>query len=434
MTTEQNYPFLQSLRINHVRHLKDIDIEIDTKRPRHLILTGPNGCGKTSVLQCLKDYLQGIPQKHVSKLHTIQKWHETIAKNQNYIKELTNQLVNTADETQHAPLQDKIRHSNQTIGTVNELLNDGEKIVPRMSELTQLKSRHHRGEFLIAFFDAKRTASIQAVSGVKKMSLQKVSPIDVDSGHGRSLASQFLQYLVNQVNRAAMLHQKGDAEGEQDIEQWFAQLTERFRWLFNNQTLELKYDIDEMDYWICMDGREPFRFVDQLSDGYSAAIHIIAELLLRMEAVSRGDYSIPGIVLIDEIETHLHIELQKQILPFLTDFFPNIQFVVTTHSPFVLTSLPDSVIFDLDKQKRQEYMAPLSASTVVEDYFESDLYSAESKRMIERFGELVKRSTLTDTENRELEELKRQLDVLNYDDAPALVAYYQNLRAMESAQ
>lgn len=39
--------------------------------------------------------------------------------------------------------------------------------------------------------------------------------------------------------------------------------------------------------------------------------------------------------LVDEIETHLHVDLQKKVLPFLISFFPKIQFIVTTHSPFV---------------------------------------------------------------------------------------------------
>jgi len=117
-------------------------------------------------------------------------------------------------------------------------------------------------------------------------------------------------------------------------------------------------------------GREPFRLVDnQLSDGFSSVLQLVSELLLRMEAVTAGSYEVPGIVLIDEIETHLHIKLQKAILPFLTDFFPNIQFIVTTHSPFVLTSLNDAVVFDLESKSRWENMAPMSASTVVEEYF-----------------------------------------------------------------
>lgn len=57
-----------------------------------------------------------------------------------------------------------------------------------------------------------------------------------------------------------------------------------------------------------------------------------------------------GIVLIDEIETHLHLELQKEILPFLTKLYPNIQFIVSTHSPFILSSVDNAVVFDLENK------------------------------------------------------------------------------------
>lgn len=60
-------------------------------------------------------------------------------------------------------------------------------------------------------------------------------------------------------------------------------------------------------------------------------------------------FNLPGIVLVDEIETHLHLELQKNIMPLLTAIFPNIQFIVTSHSPFILNSLKDVVIYDLEK-------------------------------------------------------------------------------------
>ena len=45
-------------------------------------------------------------------------------------------------------------------------------------------------------------------------------------------------------------------------------------------------------------------------------------------------YDLGGVVLIDEIETHLHLALQLKIMPILIHLFPNIQFIVTTHSPF----------------------------------------------------------------------------------------------------
>ena len=59
--------------------------------------------------------------------------------------------------------------------------------------------------------------------------------------------------------------------------------------------------------------------------------------------------TLEGIVLIDEIETHLHLELQRSILPFLTEMFPNLQFIVTTHSPFVASGLENVVVYEPEK-------------------------------------------------------------------------------------
>ena len=63
------------------------------------------------------------------------------------------------------------------------------------------------------------------------------------------------------------------------------------------------------------------------------------------------DYTLPGIAFIDELETHMHISMQKMVLGFLTKMFPNVQFIVTTHSPFVITSLENAVVFDLSKRE-----------------------------------------------------------------------------------
>ena len=98
-----------------------------------------------------------------------------------------------------------------------------------------------------------------------------------------------------------------------------------------------------------MDGREPFDF-NTLSSGYAAILDIVVDLIIRMEKqLNRSfDFTISGIVLIDEIETHLHLELQKNIMKLLTTVFPNIQFVVSSHSPFILNSLDNVIIYDLE--------------------------------------------------------------------------------------
>ncbi len=56
-------------------------------------------------------------------------------------------------------------------------------------------------------------------------------------------------------------------------------------------------------------------------------------------------------MLIDEPEMHLHVALQKRVLPLLTEVFKNIQFVVATHSPYVLNSVKDMMVFDIETQR-----------------------------------------------------------------------------------
>lgn len=110
------------------------------------------------------------------------------------------------------------------------------------------------------------------------------------------------------------------------------------------------FDEDTFKFSIAMDGREPFDF-NTLSSGYAAILDIVADLIIRMEKqINRSfDFNIPGVVLIDEIETHLHLELQKNIMKLLITVFPNMQFIVSSHSPFILNCLDNVVIYDLEK-------------------------------------------------------------------------------------
>ncbi len=79
------------------------------------------------------------------------------------------------------------------------------------------------------------------------------------------------------------------------------------------------------------------------------------DLFLRVEVIRKNvsdfSYNPCGIVLIDEPETHLHLSLQYQVLPTLTTLFPNIQFIVATHSPAVISSIKNITVFDLSSKE-----------------------------------------------------------------------------------
>ena len=108
-------------------------------------------------------------------------------------------------------------------------------------------------------------------------------------------------------------------------------------------------DVDnEHHYQIC-----PSIF--QLSSGELALISIFGEILHQADNNENNMplEKIKGIVVIDEIEKHLHITLQKEILPKMFALFPNVQFIVSSHSPFLNMGLAAELsgkhmIFDLD--------------------------------------------------------------------------------------
>ncbi|WP_440953856.1 AAA family ATPase [Methanosarcina sp. Mfa9] len=92
---------------------------------------------------------------------------------------------------------------------------------------------------------------------------------------------------------------------------------------------------------------KPFT-VNQLSDGEKCLIALIGDLARRLailNPVSANPLEGSGIVLIDEIDLHLHPKWQRMVIPQLLDVFPNCQFIISTHSPNVITHVQHENLF-----------------------------------------------------------------------------------------
>lgn len=94
--------------------------------------------------------------------------------------------------------------------------------------------------------------------------------------------------------------------------------------------------------------------VNQLSDGEKCIIAMVSDLARRM-AIANPTLANPlegnGIILIDEIDLHLHPTWQRMIVPRLVEVFPNCQFILSTHSPHVLTHVKPENIFILHRKQ-----------------------------------------------------------------------------------
>ncbi|KJU83134.1 ATPase AAA [Candidatus Magnetobacterium bavaricum] len=344
MTDEDIY--ITRVNIHSVRHLKDIEIPLSEIERKHLIFTGINGSGKTSVLEAIKEYLDS--------------------------------------------------HKERSVLTDNSRI---ELFFNLKIYYSSYYTLYHTGNHILAFFNAKRKAELIQPNGIKKVDLKKLYSFNDKA------SSEFIQHIVNlQVDR--LFAEKGnEIETVNKIDNWFEMFEQSLKYLFEDNEVKLEFDIKNYDYNIVKKGREKFTF-NQLSDGYSAIFDIVSELIMRMESYRTKSYDIQGIVLIDEIETHLHVSLQKKILPFLTSFFPKVQFIVTTHSPFVLSSIENAVICDLQNNIIASDFSGYSYDGIIESYFDIDKYSQDIKDKIEEYERLALAETLTEEEEGRMIELR----------------------------
>jgi predicted ATP-binding protein involved in virulence len=100
--------------------------------------------------------------------------------------------------------------------------------------------------------------------------------------------------------------------------------------------------------------------VDQLSDGEKCLLAMAGDLGRRLALANPSPadpLSAAAVVLIDEIELHLHPGWQRMVVERLRQTFPNCQFILTTHSPQVLSQVPAESVILLDRFKRAELPA-----------------------------------------------------------------------------
>ena len=115
--------------------------------------------------------------------------------------------------------------------------------------------------------------------------------------------------------------------------------------------------------------------LSQLSDGERSFLAMICDLGRRLTLANpliENPLDGAGVVLIDELELHLHPKWQREVTEKLRTTFPNIQFIATTHSPFVIQALRPGELINLDPEEFGEY-ADKSIEDIAENVMGVDL-------------------------------------------------------------
>ncbi len=359
--------FITNIQVNHLYHLSGFSIPVNDDSYPHLIITGRNGSGKTVLLNALADFLDTIKDDKSLDFLRYDKWLE---ESKSFLKEAENSEDRMRSEQNIEYFEKRIK---EIYGKVNLTFRSVENLI----------SDYQKGDFIITLYKADRKSRMKEPKNPTK-------PDYRIKGESRAtLTDQFLNFLSDLKIQEALARNEGQMEDADGIAAWFVDFEGLLRQIYQDDELALEFNYRDYSFRINTEGKS-FKFTE-MSDGFAATLDIIADLILKMQT---GDslvraYMKKGIVLIDEVETHLHLELQRTIMPLLTNIFPNIQFIVTTHSPFVLNSMNNAVAFDLERREIISDLTDYSYESLAEGYFGVRTDSSYAEMQLDRLEHLL---------------------------------------------
>lgn len=305
-----------------------LDIKIGNK---NLIITGRNGSGKTHFLTELFKTIKEILTSHQTDSHEYKL---------NRIETLTKLLKNEVTKN------DRYYNLKSELDTFKAAVSfEKTRIIPSIPELSDYLSKTQEQSAVTLFFEANRKAEIAVADAARGIDSEK--KIYKSQMSNTKIGSSLEKHLVNLKGRSAhaFTYEK-DSNTSLAIESWFLEFEKNLKFLMEDDTTKLEYNPNTFKFIIQRKGMIDSDF-QTLSSGYASIFDIYSELLMRAEYLDLPPDNISGLVFIDEIEAHLHVSLQRLILPFFEHSFPNIQFIITTHSPFILTSVDNAVMYDI---------------------------------------------------------------------------------------
>ncbi len=342
---------ISSITIKNFRLYKDVSIIFDKKLS---VIIGKNGVGKSGVLDAvsiaLGSYLAGFDDISVSgisqddvRLMTFQTGSSIETQKQYPVEIQASALINELDGENRALTWKRslVREGGRT------LIQDAMPVTRYASALQEQISRQNKDLILpvIAYYGTGRLyrhkKSSQASSGRFNRVLGYSNCLDAASDD-KSFWKWFKRMSDIEFQRREKVPEF------EVVKQAMGKCYRGYAAKEDQKTeipkFEYMADSGEFEILYYEDGRMvrlPFRM---LSDGVRVTVSMVADIAYRMAMLNpdlqeRITEETPGIVLIDEIDMHLHPAWQKRIIDDLRYIFPKVQFIVTTHSPSVLANI-----------------------------------------------------------------------------------------------
>lgn len=392
---------LENVVLDNFRAIEHAKLDLQGKST---IIFGINGTGKSSVLRAIDllfaNIINGIVnRKELKQNYTIQLEDIQYGKKETKISA----LINLADEN---------------IEYYREMVRNTGKRNQNITSLKKIADIFHR-QYITD--EEQGNIAIFANYGTNRLVLD--IPLRIRTHHTFDIYSSFEKAIENKIDFRTFFEwyrSQEDYENEHKIETGDLHYQDRALKAVRTAILSMLDDCSNLR--VARKPRLEMKIdkgnislnVSQMSDGEKCIMALLGDLARRLTLANpmlENPLLGEGIVLIDEIELHMHPSWQRKILVVLKNIFPNLQFIITTHSPIILSEVnEDYNLFFMNSQdtgieiKKISQLNGYDTNAVLEQFMGTSSVNPETEKFI---GSIYK-----EIENGEFEIAKKNISKL----------------------
>lgn len=412
---------VKQLKINSFRGIKDLTLDFDLNEPT--VFIGINGVGKSSILDCLAillSWFNNCIENHRKEGDDISDLDINNNSNGTAIE-----ITSCTNESENFSWSLKRRKNNFRV--------EGRQIFNRIYDLVKIVYNNYKNDDIgclpIAIYYPSQRFVLDIPLETKENLFEILNAYDFALTKDKADFKGFFEWYRNREdleneNYKYNPEQGGDRELEA-VRQAIYQMLEGF----SNLRVE-RYPLQ-----MTLEKNGQKLIINQLSDGEKGLLAMIGDLARRLAmASSFGKDPLKGeaIVLIDQIELHLHPEWQRKIIPALKRTFPNCQFIITTHSPQVLSHVQPENIYILESTtegitaRKPEISYGRDSNSILEDVMGVSERPQEIKADILKLFQIIDEGNLD-----KARQLRQEIANKIGSDEPELIKAATSIRRRE---
>ena len=376
---------LENIVLDNFRAIEHAEMDLQGKST---IIFGINGTGKSSVLRAIDllfaNIINGIVnRKELKQNYTIQLEDIQYGKKETKIST----LINLEDE--HIEYYRKmVRNTGKRNHNINSL-------------------KHIANIFHKQYITDEEQGNIAIFANYGTNRLVLDIPLRIRTHHTFDIYSAFEKAIENKIDFRTFFEwyrSQEDYENEHKIETGDLQYQDRALKAVRTAIMSMLDDCSNLR--VARKPRLEMKIdkgnislnVSQMSDGEKCTMALLGDLARRLTLANpmlENPLLGEGIVLIDEIELHMHPSWQRKILRVLRHIFPNVQFIITTHSPIILSEVnEDYNLFFMSREdtgieiKKIAQLNGYDANAVLEQFMGTSSINPETEKFIESIYEL----------------------------------------------